>query len=107
MQADLPQEDCIAYFHRAGFTANGYRADRPQTPVLLVRGGVAPDRMSWTTTLSVTLSFAERSWGRLWATQAPPEAILAIIDHVRAGEEEYVIDPSMVESHEYDWEVEL
>lgn len=43
----------------------------------------------------MALSFAERNGGRLWATEAPPEAIVAIINQAR-GEDEYVIDPTMV-----------
>lgn len=95
-EACLPQEEWIESFRQAGFTRDGKPADRPTDPVVLVRGGVYPDRMSWTTTPSVALSFAERSGGRLWATEAPPEAILAIINHVREGEDEYVLDPRLV-----------
>lgn len=96
-EACLPQEDWIQFFRQAGFTRNGKPAAPPTEPVVLVRGGLDPDRMSWTTTPSVALSFAERSRGQLWATEAPPEAILAVINHERPGEDEWVIDPELVE----------
>lgn len=101
-EACLPQEDWIQFFRRAGFTRDGTPADRPTKPVLLVRGGRSPDRMSWTATPSVAESFAKRSGGRLWATEAPPEAILAIINHQREGEDEHILDPKMVNWVEID-----
>lgn len=103
-EACLPQEEWIDFFRKAGFTRDGKPVDPPTEPVLLVRGGRYPDRMSWTATPSVAESFAKRSGGRLWATEAPPEAILAIINHQREGEDEHVLDPKMVNWVEVDAE---
>lgn len=44
-EACLSQEDWIDFFRQARSTRDGKRADRPEAPVVLVRGGAAPDRI--------------------------------------------------------------
>lgn len=65
-------------------------ADRPREPMTLYRGAPREARkgMSWSLTRSRAEQYAARTAGDLWTTQAPPGAVLAVLDHG-----EVVVDP--------------
>lgn len=96
--AEHPEEslgaaEWVGLFRPAGFTVDGERSERPAAPVRLYRG--APKsrrrRMSWTSEETIAERFATgglrgREPGMVWVVDAPPEAILAVVDGRHEGE---------------------
>jgi hypothetical protein len=96
--AEYPEEslgraEWVGLFRQAGFTVDGERSERPAAPVRLYRG--APKsrrrRMSWTSEETIAERFAigglrGREPGMVWVVDAPPEAILAVVDGRHEGE---------------------
>ncbi|MET7781521.1 hypothetical protein ABZU94_07315 [Streptomyces mirabilis] len=83
-------------FDTAGFTVDGERAPRPETPMVLFRGSVPERRTdwSWSRDRAVAERFAAglrgRGEGRLWVCEVPPAHMLAI--NTERDEDEVVVD---------------
>lgn len=79
------------------FSDMGFLTDDPSmtqpTSLTLYRGGMLPDRMSWTTDLNVAQLFQRRhgDGAKIWTTTAPADAILAYVG--ARTEHEWIIDP--------------
>lgn len=94
-------------FGAAGFTDSAYSRERPSKPCLLFRGG-SSDGWSWTDDAPAARSCAgglgdpSRQHGGLWATLAPPAAMLAWVPLAcapdgRVRKWECVVDPEQLE----------
>ena len=102
--AEYPQDGMrraswLGVFALAGYTVDGVRAERPNSPVRLYRG--APfsrrRRMAWTDDLATAKRFARggllgHEAGQVWTADVAPERLLARIHEGGRGESEYVIN---------------
>lgn len=97
----LPRDEWLGIFGMLGYRHNTAPVE-PPAEVVLWRGGIDPDRMSWTADRDLAEWFRNRyDGGQLWTATVPAASLLAYYDRVRVGgvgpgESEYVINPAGV-----------